>query len=468
MSKLYIFAIGGTGSRVLKSLVMLMAAGAKLENHKQVVPIIIDPDSGNGDLNKTKDILNLYQQIRSKISNPDSFFFEDITTTNNLTSTVPRFQDKDFEFKLERVHQEKFKDYIHYSTMDSPDADIVNLLFSRENLEANLNIGFKGNPNMGSIVLNQFTDSEAFQRFGQSFNQNDSIFIINSIFGGTGAAGYPLLLKLLRSGTARIQNKEIIKDSLIGAITYLPYFNLRDGEIKSQSFLGKAKAALDYYNRTIINGRQINAQYFLGDQENNTTYDNHVGSKEQKNDSHFLELAGALSIFDFDRNKTSINFNDSHVYEFGVETFVNSIDTKDLSEADRNLIFKPLNEFSLFANYCKSGWQRAVGISRWTIKNIWTKNKGITKDYFESAEFKNEIQKFTLLYLEWIEELGGNKPSFLPHLINKTSGPNIFKLLDKSNCEEISKIPSRGINKDIHSEFLKLFEKSTSVVSKKL
>ncbi|MEB2787324.1 hypothetical protein [Algoriphagus persicinus] len=468
MSKLYIFAIGGTGSRVLKSLVMLMAAGAKLKNHNQVVPIIIDPDSGNGDLNRTKDILNNYQHIRSKISNPENFFFQDITTTNNLTSITPRFQDKDFEFKLERVHQEKFKDYIHYSTMDKPDADIVDLLFSRENLDANLNIGFKGNPNMGSIVLNQFTDSEAFQRFGQSFNQDDSIFIINSIFGGTGAAGYPLLLKLLRSGSARIQNKEIIKESVIGAITYLPYFKLKDGEIKSQSFLGKAKAALDYYNRTIINGKQINAQYFLGDQENNTTYDNHVGSKEQKNDSHFLELAGALSIFDFDRNKASMDSNDSHVYEFGVENFVNSLDTKNLNEVDRNLIFQPLNEFSLFANYCKSGLQKAVGVSRWTIKNFWTKNRGITKDYFDSAEFKNEIQKFTQLYLEWLQELGGNKPGFLPQLINKTSSSDIFKLLDISNCEEISNIPLPRTEKDIHSELIKLFEKSTSIVSHKL
>jgi hypothetical protein len=352
--------------------------------------------------------------------------------------------------------------------MDRHDADIVNLLFSKENLEANLNVGFKGNPNMGSIVLNQFTDSEAFKIFGQSFNQDDSIFIINSIFGGTGAAGYPLLLKLLRSGAARIPNKEVIKDSLIGAITYLPYFKLKDGEIKSQSFLGKAKAALDYYNRTIINSKQINAQYFLGDQENNTTYDNHVGSKEQKNDSHFLELAGALSIFDFDRNKTSIDSKDSHVYEFGVENFVNSLDTKDLNEADRNLIFQPLNEFSLFSNYCKSGWQKAVGLSRWTIKNNWTKRRGITKDYFESAEFKNEIQKFTGLYLEWLQELGGNKPGFLPQLINKTSGTEVFKLLDISNCEEITQVPLPRTKKDSHSELIKLFEKTTSIVSHKL
>lgn len=468
MNKLYIFAIGGTGSRVLKSLVMLLAAGAKLKNHNQIVPIIIDPDSGNGDLNKTKGILNKYQHIRSKISDPENFFFQDITTTNNLTSTKPRFQDKDFEFKLERVHQEKFKDYIHYTTMGETDKDIVNLLFSKENLEANLNIGFKGNPNMGSIVLNQFTESEAFKRFGQSFNQGDSIFIINSIFGGTGAAGYPLLLKLLRSGNAQIPNRLAIQDAVMGAITYLPYFKLKDGKIKSKSFLGKAKAALDYYNRTIINNRQINAQYFVGDQENNTTYDNHVGSQQQMNDSHFLELAGALSIFDFDRNRHGISNDENHVYEFGVEDFVHSLDTKDLNEADRNLIFEPLNQFSLFANYCQSGWQRAIGKSRWTINNFWTKKKGITTNYFESPEFENEVQKFTKLYLEWLRELGGNKPGFIPDLINRTSGKDVFKALDKSSCFEIDKIGPPHRAEDLHTQFVKLFEKTTSTVSSKI
>ena len=70
--KLYIFGIGGTGSRVIKALSMLFASGAKLDNgFDTVVPIIIDPDVSNGDLNRTKDILKLYQEIRSYIDQPD-------------------------------------------------------------------------------------------------------------------------------------------------------------------------------------------------------------------------------------------------------------------------------------------------------------------------------------------------------------------------------------------------------------
>ena len=39
MSKLYVFGIGGTGSRVIRSLTMLLAAG--VECNDTIVPIII-------------------------------------------------------------------------------------------------------------------------------------------------------------------------------------------------------------------------------------------------------------------------------------------------------------------------------------------------------------------------------------------------------------------------------------------
>ena len=54
MSKLYVFAIGGSGSRVLRSLTMLMASGVGTSN--EIVPIIIDPDTPNGDRVRTEEL----------------------------------------------------------------------------------------------------------------------------------------------------------------------------------------------------------------------------------------------------------------------------------------------------------------------------------------------------------------------------------------------------------------------------
>ena len=65
MSKLYIFGIGGTGCRVLKSLTMLLAAGVKCDADT-VIPIIIDRDMANADLTKTKSIIDNYIKLNDK------------------------------------------------------------------------------------------------------------------------------------------------------------------------------------------------------------------------------------------------------------------------------------------------------------------------------------------------------------------------------------------------------------------
>ena len=89
MSKLYIFGIGGTGARVLKSLTMLMAAGVKLADTDAVVPVIIDADQSNGDLTRTVDLLNQYKKLRASLT-----FGED--SLNTFFRTEVDDQDTNF------------------------------------------------------------------------------------------------------------------------------------------------------------------------------------------------------------------------------------------------------------------------------------------------------------------------------------------------------------------------------------
>lgn len=103
---------------------------------------------------------------------------------------------------------------------------MMRMLFSERNLCSSMDVGFKGNPNIGSIVLNQIVDSNDFMDFANNFESGDKIFIISSIFGGTGASGFPLLLKTLRKGNT-FPNNDIINNAEIGAITILPYFKLK-------------------------------------------------------------------------------------------------------------------------------------------------------------------------------------------------------------------------------------------------
>jgi len=485
--KLYIFGIGGTGSRVIKSLVMLLASGCKLKNDfDTVVPIIIDPDTSNGDLNRTKDILKLYQEIRNQVHQPEDFFSQEIKTVNELANKSTIVNSDYFQFNLNDVDQNTFSQYIGFNSLDTDyknsndDKNFTRLLYSEKNLNSNLNVGFKGNPNMGAIVLNQFTDSEDFKRFGQTFNDGDAIFIINSIFGGTGAAGFPLLLKNLR-GNSDIPNSPKIKDAIIGGITYLPYFALnKKDEVNSDSFEDKAKIAIDYYNRTIIKQNKINYLYFIGNKGNTKHFEYAVGGKEQKNNAHFLELAGALAICDFCENINKTN-NETQIKEFGIENNTDSIIFSDLNLNNQKQISKHLTKYKLFSEYLKIGLPKSLNVSRWTKSNIKlvkkTENSFLNQKYFNSPEYKIQISAFNNHFLSWLLEMEDNKPSFSPFnsiswndALNLIKGEQLqkrcksFKTIDIENCKLITSIDLRSTQDTIHTSLIKLFGKSTENV----
>ncbi len=90
MAKLYIFGIGGTGARVIKTLTMLLASGVK--TNFDVVPILIDPDSAGGDLNRTIKLLRDYQNVHKTVDGyeQNNFFKNKISTLSDIVTEKGR------------------------------------------------------------------------------------------------------------------------------------------------------------------------------------------------------------------------------------------------------------------------------------------------------------------------------------------------------------------------------------------
>lgn len=423
MSKLYVFAIGGSGSRVLRSLTMLMANGINCGT--EVVPMIIDPDYANGDLVRTVDLMRLYEQIHSKLqfSNniENKFFFTSISAFNN----------GDFLLPLVGTSGITFENYIELNTMSKENQAFMKMLFSNTNLSSDMNVGFKGNPNIGSVVLNQFTQSAIYKTFETDFVQGDKVFIVSSIFGGTGASGFPLLLKTLRTST-----NTALADAPIGAVSLLPYFNLKtndESSIKADSFITKAKAALNYYEKNVTGNNTLNDMYYLGDNFVSEGYENCDGGGSQQNNAHIVEMLAALAIIDFCLKEISSPIH-TNFHEFGLETdAAQTITFLDFGFSTREILKRPMAQFAFMTSYLNN---RSVGHR---ISQKWAKERNeLLGDSFFDSQFFRLFENFKLQYEKWFSEMKNNKMGFKPFL----DDVNISDVLEKVDGDK----PKYGIN----------------------
>jgi len=455
-SRCFVFAIGGTGSRVLRSFIHLLAAGVKPENNFDIVPIIIDPHHGNEDLQRTARILDWYKKIK-KNSNPNGFFSTNIRTLEDLKTDNPdKYDEKTtFTFKL-RGSGDKFRDYIDYGNMDTENQALADLLFSGTSkdsrgkdcdlLDIQMDIGFVGNPNVGSVVLNQIVNSDIFDAFTRNFNpdNDDRIFIISSIFGGTGAAGFPCLLKNIREGKG--EGSANLKRAKIGAVSVLPYFKLEKNEesaINYSDFIAKTKSALYYYRKNVTGNKSVNVMYYIGDKPDKS-YTNDPGYKGQKNKAHFIELAGALAIINFlSMEKTNKNLEceiktegkeavgravNPICNEFSIQQDVSSPNFFEFKTETQRVLAMPLSQFALFRKYMKERFGKEQ-LQAWQ-KEFPKLEETFLKDNF----YRDYLEHFFDDFNAWLTELTENSRGFAP--FNLTENSDLKSFIKGAEIEE--------------------------------
>lgn len=457
--KTFVFGIGGTGARVLRSLTLLLASGVECKS--DIVPIIIDPDMNNGDLTRTVSLMQRYVAIKEKLS-----FSSNTKNKFYGTEIVDKFN---FRLPVNNSQNISFKQFMDYDNMNFASKAMLQMLYSTKNLSSDMVVGFKGNPNIGSIVLNQFTDTPEFQNIANEFSQGDRIFIISSIFGGTGASGFPLLLNTLRYNKD-IPNHGLINSATIGAVTVLPYFRVEQDEessIESDTFISKTRAALAYYEKNI--GDDIDTLYYIGDNSSShKAYDNHEGGDEQKNKAHLVEMLSALAVLDFvkapERNGTAT------YKEFGLASEeVSNVIFGDFAPETNKVIRKPLTQFMFFTHYLSK-----INVKSY-LKQQWSRVYALDKNFFDS-DFISDIRYMQADFVSWLREMESNRIGFTPFSWNNenlfdivngiTPSKSFFSVLQKGDYEQFDemldykKVSNASGAKE--QNFMELFFQSTS------
>jgi hypothetical protein len=450
MKRLFVFAIGGTGSRVLKSLAMLLAAGVRSRSSTpyEVVPIIIDPHKSNDDLKRTMSILNAYEKIADHVSGGSSRFFNTKIRTLDRIGVNSSPKPSTFTFELQQVASARFKNYVALETMSDASRALTEVLFSGDTvdqrgrtiplIDVEMDIGFVGNPNIGSVVLNQFAESQEFKEFANNFKEGDRVFIISSIFGGTGAAGFPVVLKNLRdAGNSDLDGRSYLKNAIVGALTVMPYFNIesdKESPIRRSDFVSKTKAALSYYKRNVTGNNSLNALYYIADNYQGAPYKNDPGTGGQQNDAHFVEVASALAVIDFmgldDRVLETINGKATKPIfrEFAVRNAPEKLIFSDLHDESERMLSVPLSKLYFMFEYLRD--------PRFELnekQHPWrTDAPAIDNTFLSTPFYRSHLSHFGDHFFRWLEELSRNRRGFAPLSLGNITNPIVGKAPKKS------------------------------------
>ncbi|MDR3002072.1 MAG: hypothetical protein LBU89_12525 [Fibromonadaceae bacterium] len=398
---------------------MLLAATPKLGRFSEIVPVLIDADETNGSLNRTRDILLNYETLNANFS-PSGYFATKIEKLNkNYIHLV----------NVKNESSSQFKDYIDLNALerksekDKDTARLIKLLFSGKSsagiplLELNMDEGFQGNPNIGSVVMSDFADKFLSSMPLQS---EDEILFITSIFGGTGAAGFPAFLARMRKPTTQARTDEAqLMGTKVGAISLLPYYGLPQAKHQHNGshFVPKTKSALNYYLGNIYSDKEENALkqfnesdlerlYYIAHEYNANQPKNERGGKTENNSKYggqdnpafFAEFMAALAVFDYvaDNNieRKKIKFKEIEYIKRNAEDI--GIKTGHLDENIENLIGGTLKKLSLMSQFLSKKFLDDA-ISK---KYAWTRNLALSE-----MNRDEKLEHFMTEFSNWENEL---------------------------------------------------------------
>lgn len=394
MKKVFVFCIGGTGLRVMKSITMLMAAGMKTNGYT-VVPIILDPHL---DLDEKKNLqsliekyIDIYKRATVDGNGPKGFWGSEMKWISELQSQT---NDTNKEAGEER----SFSEFLQLGKLGASNLNqwLIKTLYSSDNLNSKLSVGFRGNPNIGTVVLQEkFNGKSEIDTLKSICGPEDRVFIISSIFGGTGASGYPLIERIIRNSTESKNLSEVF----MGAITVLPYYSLTDpkksnSKIDSGNFMTKAKAALTYYENTV----KSDYLYYIGEKELQASFEN--DEQKQLDKANFIELVAATSLFHFLRQTKSKE------RQYLTRAIENDAPSLDLSTAGKgySTIVKSLADFLIL----KTLLEVLPKEKYFPLK----KTRGFNEEFYKGSILK--VQSFAKDFECWYKEVSSTQRSFAP------------------------------------------------------
>ncbi|CAA9248055.1 MAG: hypothetical protein AVDCRST_MAG56-1810 [uncultured Cytophagales bacterium] len=315
MNKYFIIGIGGTGMRCLESFVHLCAMG--MFDNSEINLLALDTDLENGNFARLQELVDAYVKLKgenkAQQAHADTFFSAKI----NFFSFSPDYS---------RTETGSFQRIAKVSYAGETERDLANLLFTENVQSFDLKHGYRAQTHVGSLLMYHAILDEVNRNPGghvssfidELYNANTAgnvkLFILGSVFGGTGASSIPVMPAALDTAVRKRHQGKTLDKLYIGATLLTSYFSfisptqssreMQRVVADSKNFSMNSQAAMMFYEDDLSVKRAYQKFYMLGTATNDfkteqAEPDTITGGARQRNDSHYIELFAAFAAYDF-------------------------------------------------------------------------------------------------------------------------------------------------------------------------
>ncbi|MEA2175515.1 MAG: hypothetical protein QOD00_3107 [Blastocatellia bacterium] len=440
MAENYLIAIGGTGSRCMESVIYLAAAGL-FQIPMRI--LIIDPDQNNGNSVKARTLVTTYHALHlarqpSQAEKRNKYFgwtrLQEPTlfqASLNVKSGDASAQHSIF-WNNPNSASRRFGEIIQYQTQKEELKNFLDLFYESADLEMVLDVGYRGRTNVGAVALKQDLEGTAnlpqggLREFLERLNidlqtKEARVFVMGSVFGGTGAAGLPTVPQLIENLPADVMATDNRTRIRYGCAMMTPYFSFpKSGSSASAAVTGPGtdsarhavatQAALLHYAHVPPGYQHI---YFIGAPARPQTNSNNImGGENQTNDPHYAELIAALAAWQFfvlpqiPIGEKQLHFADTMQDKIDVGVNWKTLPVNPNNMASRDQIKRDLTIFTTLTYFYKNFlYNRFINGQLYRDANWYKDNFGqLSLD--EEIPSLQYLYEFSKSYLAWLAKMG--------------------------------------------------------------
>lgn len=311
----FVVAAGGSGAKVVESLVHLCAAGLGPD---LLDILLLDVDENNGNMKRCRETLELYVQLSAKAWKAQAAPRDPTASVQNLALFHTKIRVHSFQKQIEIVARTGL--HLVLNREEGANA-ALDLLFDESEQSSRCEKGFMARPNLGSLILGKHlgdalkqkgTEACAFkEQFQDALGRNQplSLVVTGSVFGGTGASLFPVACKCIKSSLGA--NEAAWNQVAATSVFLLPHFHPKNKQgslVDASRFHADSISTLRHYadSQALDDYRCV---YLVGSDDSKRNILEHVdGAGEQCNPCHLEEFVAACAILDASAHVAEIAF----------------------------------------------------------------------------------------------------------------------------------------------------------------